>query len=60
MYEECTMELRAMVDNQIRLIFYSMDRNNSDDYDQEYTMSIPKFPCLRIRDVCFTFFSFLS
>jgi len=59
-HEECTVELRAAIDDQIRLVFYSMDKNIPDNYDNDYIMSIPKFPCLRIRDVyklkfCFFF-----
>jgi hypothetical protein len=57
-YEECTVELRAMIGDQIRLVFYSMDKNITDDYEQDYSMSIPKFPCLRIRDVCLIIFFF--
>jgi hypothetical protein len=51
-HEECTVELRASIGDQIRLVFYSIDKNISDDYDKDYIMSIPNFPCLRIRDVC--------
>ncbi len=51
-YEECTVELRASVNDRIRLVFYSIDKNIPDDYDKDYIMSLPKSPCLRIRDVC--------
>jgi hypothetical protein len=51
-HEECTVELRASLGDQIRLVFYSMDKNIPDDYDEDYIISMPKFPCLRIRDVC--------
>ncbi|CAF0856651.1 unnamed protein product [Adineta steineri] len=54
-YEECTVELRAPINDQIRLIFYSADKNNSIDYDEEYDTSQSKSPCLRIRDVIYIY-----
>mgnify|MGYP006892787337 FL=1 len=48
--QECTMELRASIGNQIRLVFYPITANR-DDYDQDYAMPMSKSPCLRIRDV---------
>lgn len=44
------MELRASMGDHIRLVFYPI-LNMRDDYDQDYFMSIPKNPCLKIRDV---------
>ncbi|UJR30274.1 hypothetical protein I4U23_017812 [Adineta vaga] len=49
-YEECTVELRASSHDQIRLVFDLFEKNISDDYDQDYIISLPKLPCLRIRD----------
>ncbi|CAF1045799.1 unnamed protein product [Adineta ricciae] len=49
-YEECTIELRASLTDQIRLVFDPFEKNLSDDYDQDYMISLPKLPCLRIRD----------
>lgn len=46
------MELRASVGDHIRLVFYPLS-TIGDDYDQDYFMSIPKSPCLKIRDVNF-------
>lgn len=48
--QECTMELQASVGDHIRFVFYPI-ATISDDYDQDYILSIPKVPCLRIRDV---------
>ncbi len=58
-YDECTVELRTSIGHQIRLVFYSMNKNISDDYDKDYITSISKSPCLRIRDVCLNIFIFL-
>ena len=57
--QECTMELRASMGNHIRFVFYSIS-NTRDDYDQDYYMSMPKAPCLKIRDVCSSYFYVIS
>jgi hypothetical protein len=49
--KECTTELQASIGNHIRIVFYPIS-NIRNDYDQDYFMSIPKTPCLKIRDVC--------
>jgi hypothetical protein len=51
-YEECTVELRASLGDQIRLVFYLTNNQIPYDNDKDYIMSIPKSPCLRIIDVC--------
>jgi len=47
--QECTMELRASFGEHIRFVFYPI----GNDYDHDYFMSIPRVPCLKIRDVLF-------
>ncbi|CAF1428235.1 unnamed protein product [Rotaria sordida] len=47
--QECTIELRASIGDHIRFIFYPIS-NIRDDYDQDYFISIPRAPCLKIRD----------
>ncbi len=49
--KECTTELQASLGDHIRIVFYPIS-NIRNDYDQDYFMSIPKTPCLKIRDVC--------
>jgi hypothetical protein len=44
------MELRASFGDHIRFVFYPIG-NIRDDYDQDYFMTLPKAPCLKIRDV---------
>jgi hypothetical protein len=56
--QECTMELRASIGDHIRFVFYPIS-NIRDDYDQDYIMSIPKSPCLKIRDVDLKNFNFI-
>lgn len=46
------MELRTSIDSQIRLVFYPIDGNIAEYYTEDSSVSIPEFPCLRIRDVC--------
>jgi hypothetical protein len=53
------MELRASIGDHIRFVFYPL-ANIRDDYDQDYFLSIPKMPCLKIRDVYLKDFHFMS
>ncbi|UJR16256.1 hypothetical protein I4U23_003164 [Adineta vaga] len=46
---ECTTELHASHGDRIRLVFYPI-AGIRNDYDQDYFQSIPKAPCLKIRD----------
>ncbi|CAF0736835.1 unnamed protein product [Adineta steineri] len=47
--QECTTELQASHGSRIRIVFYPISYIRN-DYDQDYFISIPKTPCLKIRD----------